>query len=48
MRVPAIVKLVFKSIIIPIVVVALLNYFNLFEYITIVPVEYRYEVGLTV
>ena len=47
-RVPAIVKLVFKSIIIPIVVVALLNYFNLFEYITIVPVEYRYEVGLTV
>lgn len=48
MRIPAIVKLAFKSIILPIVVVVLLNCFNLFVYITIIPEEYRYEVGLTV
>lgn len=47
-RIPAIVKLAFKSIILPIVVVVLLNCFNLFVYITIIPEEYRYEVGLTV
>ena len=48
MRVPTIVKLILKSLIIPIVAVISLNYFNLFEYVVFVPEDYRYEVGLTV
>lgn len=48
MRIPAIVKLLLKSLIIPIIVVISLSYFNLFQYITFVPEDYCYEVGLTV
>lgn len=48
MRVPTIVKLVLKSLIIPIIVILCLNFFNLFNYITFVPIEYQYDVGLTV
>ena len=48
MRVPTIVKLILKSLIIPIVAVISLNYFNHFEYVVFVPEDYRYEVGLTV
>ena len=47
MRVPTIVKLILKSLIIPIVAVISLNYFNLFEYVVFVPDDYRNEVGLT-
>lgn len=47
-RVPTIVKLILKSLIIPIIVILCLNFFNLFNYITFVPIEYQYDVGLTV
>lgn len=43
-----IIKVLLKSIIIPIVVVFGLSKFNLFEYIAFIPKDYQYEVGLTV
>lgn len=48
MKVPTIIKIILKAILIPILVVWCLNKFNLFEYITFVPEEYQYEIGLTV
>ena len=48
MKVSATIKIILKAILIPIVVVWCLNKFNLFEYITFVPEEYQYEIGLTV
>ena len=48
MRGSTIVKLFLKSLIIPLVVVISLSYFNLFNYVIFVPQDYRYEVGLTV
>lgn len=48
MRVPDVIKILLKAIIIPVIVVYGLCKFNLFEFITFVPKEYQYEVGLTV
>lgn len=48
MKVSAIIKIMLKAILIPIIAVLCLNKFNLFEYITFVPEEYQYEIGLTV
>lgn len=48
MKVFTIIKIMLKAILIPIVAVLCLGKFNLFEYITFVPEEYQYEIGLTV
>ena len=48
MRVSTIFKVVLKAIIVPIIVVFGLSKFNLFEYVTFIPIDYQYEVGLTV
>lgn len=47
MKVSTITKILLKAILIPIVAVLGLSKFNLFEYITFVPEEYQYEIGLT-
>ena len=46
-KVFTLIKIVVKSIIIPLIAVFLLNKYNLFEYIKFVPEDYRYEMGLT-
>ena len=48
MKVSTITKILLKAILIPVVAVWGLSKFNLFEYITFVPEEYQYEIGLTV
>lgn len=48
MKVSTTIKILLKAILIPIVAVWGLSKFNLFEYITFVPEEYQYEIGLTV
>lgn len=46
-RVPPVIKILLKAIIVPVIVVFGLSKFNLFEFITLVPKDYQYEVGLT-
>lgn len=48
MKVSTIITIILKAILVPIVAILFLNKFNLFEYITFVPEEYQYEIGLTV
>lgn len=48
MNVSAIIKIILKAILIPVIAVWGLSKFNVFEYITFVPQEYQYEIGLTV
>lgn len=48
MNVSTIIKIFLKAILIPIVTVWGLSKFNVFEYITFIPEDYRYEIGLTV
>ena len=47
-RISTVIKLLLKSLIIPIIVVLSLSRFNVFEYMTFIPTDYQYEVGLTV
>lgn len=47
MRVSTIIKVLLKAIIVPVIVVFGLSKFNLFEYMTFIPTDYQYEVGLT-
>ena len=48
MNVSTIIKIFLKAILIPIVTVWGLSKFNVFEYITFIPEDYQYEIGLTV
>ncbi|MBE6070074.1 MAG: hypothetical protein E7211_20650 [Clostridium lundense] len=48
MRVSTIIGVLLKAIIIPVIAVLGLDKFNLFEYISFVPADYRYEIGLAV
>lgn len=48
MNVSTIIKIFLKAIFIPVIAVWGLSKFNIFEYITFVPQEYQYEIGLTV
>ena len=48
MNIPVSVKVILRAILGPVFAVIALAKFNLFEYITFIPTEYQYEVGLTV
>lgn len=48
MNIPVSVKVILRAILGPVFAVMALAKFNLFEYITFIPTEYQYEVGLTV
>ena len=48
MKISTIVKVLLKAILIPIISVLVLNKFDLTDYFTFVPKEYRYEICLTI
>lgn len=48
MRASTIIEVLLKALIIPIIAVVGLANFNVFEYVMFVPVDYQYEIGLTV
>ena len=47
MKIPTIPKIIIQSILGPLISVFLVSRFNLFDFITFVPEEHRFEVGLT-
>ena len=47
MKIPSAIRILLKALLVPIIAVFFLNQFNIFEYITFVPEEYKFDVGLT-
>lgn len=47
MKIPVTVRIMLRAILGPVFAVIMVSKFNLFNYITFVPEEYKYEVGLT-
>lgn len=48
MKIPFSVQTAIKAILIPLIAVVGLNVLNIFDYVTIVPQEYKFEFGLTI
>lgn len=47
MKVPTVIQVLIKAILIPIISMAALNKFNLFDFISLVPEDRRFDMGLT-
>ena len=47
MKIPTTMKLILKSLIIPILAIIMLDRFNLFDFIAFVPDGHRYDIGFT-
>ena len=47
MKIPSAIRILLKALLVPLIAVFFLNQFNIFEYITFVPEDYKFDVGLT-
>ena len=47
MKIPLAIKILLRAVLVPLIAVFLLNKFNFFNYITFVPDDYKFDVGLT-
>lgn len=47
MKIPSAIRILLKALLVPLIAVFFLNQFNVFEYITFVPEDYKFDVGLT-
>ena len=47
MKKPSAIRILLKALLVPLIAVFFLNQFNVFEYITFVPEDYKFDVGLT-